>query len=232
MNVAIIPAREGNIRIPGKNTKLFMGKPIIKYSIEAAIQSNLFDRVVVSTDSEIIAQVARDAGAETPFIRPKDLADEFSPLADVFFHAMMWLKNLGDNIKYACGILATAPFIRTEDIKSGYKLLLKKQVSSVCSVATFPFPISRALKINNDGYLEMFWPEHELTRSNDLPQAYHDAGQFYWLESEEFLKKKKVYTPDALPVIIPRYLVQDIDTLEDWEVAERMYKSLQLNSDT
>lgn len=224
MNVAIIPARGGSKRIPTKNIKHFAGKPIIAYSIEAAKVSGLFDKIFVSTDSEKIALIAKEFGAEVPFIRPKELSDDFTPTAMVLLHALKWLEGQGTPAKFACCIYATAPFVRPEYLKEGFRLIIRESVSAVFSVASFPFSIFRALNINEAGCLEMFWPEHELTRSNDLPEAYHDAGQFYWLDSKKFLKAKKVYSNDALPVIIPRYLAQDIDTPEDWEMAEVMYE--------
>jgi len=226
MNVAIIPARGGSKRILGKNIKPFMGKPIITYSIAAAIDSGLFDRVIVSTDSEEIAEVARKAGAEVPFMRPAELSDDKTVLAPVVLHALTWLKDQGFNPKYACCILSTAPFIRVVDLKQGYELLSEKKVGSVVSITSFAFPIFRSFKVAADGYLEMFWPEHELTLSNDLPEAYHDAGQFYWLDCERFYKDTRMYAKDALPVVLPRYLVQDIDTPEDWETAEFMYQAV------
>ena len=224
MNVAIIPARGGSKRIPNKNIKSFAGKPIIAYSIAAAKVSGVFDKVVVSTDSEKIALAAKEHGAEAPFIRPSELADDFTTSAPVLLHALNWLEENGMSSNYACCIYATAPFVQAEYIKKGFELITDKKVSSVFSVTTFPFPIFRALNISCDGYLKMFWPEHELTRSNDLPEAYHDAGQFYWLDIKKFFEIRKLYTNDALPVILPRYLAQDIDIAEDWETAEVLYE--------
>lgn len=226
MNVAIIPARGGSKRIPGKNIKIFAGKPIIAYSIEVALQAKVFDRIIVTTDSEDIARVARDYGAETPFIRPPELSDDFTATAPVISHALKWLQDNDSICRYACCIYATAPFVQAHYLKEGYALLRESQVSSVFSVTSFPFPIFRSLKIKEDDHLAMFWPEHEMTRSNDLPEAYHDAGQFYWLNCETFMKDEKLYGKDALPVILPRYLVQDIDTLEDWQTAEYMFEVL------
>jgi len=225
INVAVIPARGGSKRIPGKNIKNFAGKPIISYSIEAAKASGIFDRIIVSTDSEDIADVARSAGAEVPFARPSELSDDHTPTAPVLEHAVKWLESKGCISKYLCCIYPTAPFVRSEDLIRGYELLIEDSVSSVFSVTEFEFTIFRGLKINDEGFIEMFWSEHELTRSQDLPQAYHDAGQFYWLDSEKFLENKKLYAKDAKPIILPRVLVQDIDTLEDWETAEIMYKA-------
>ncbi len=224
MNVAIIPARGGSKRIPNKNVKPFAGRPIIAYPIEIAKESGVFDKIIVSTDSEKIALTAKEYGAETPFMRPEELSDDSTPTAPVLLHALEWLGMNGMPAKYACCIYSTAPFVRTEYIKKGFEVITGKKVSSVFSVTTFPFPIFRALKIVESGHLNMFWPENEMTRSNDLPEAYHDAGQFYWLDSKAFLKTQKIYTKDALPVILPRYLVQDIDTLKDWETAEVLYE--------
>lgn len=225
MNIAIIPARGGSRRIPGKNIKHFAGKPIIAYSIEAAKVSGIFDRIIVSTDSDEIAKVAIAHGAEIPFIRPKELSDDHTPTAPVIAHAIRSVNDRGHFPEFACCIYATAPFVKPEFIKEGYEIIVKHNVTSVFSVTTFPFPIFRSLRITNKGTLAMFWPEHEMTRSQDLPEAYHDAGQFYWLKVNSFLKSGKVYTSDAMPVILPRYLVQDIDTPEDWITAEKMFKA-------
>ncbi len=229
MNIAIIPARGGSKRIPGKNIKQFAGKPIIAHSVEAAQQAGMFDRIIVTTDDEKIADVARQAGAETPFVRPPELSDDHTPTAPVLAHCLKWLADQQTPARYACCIYATAPFVRPFYIRQGFEILASGKATSVFSVTSFPFPIFRALKIENNGSLSMFWPEHELTRSNDLPAAYHDAGQFYWLEVATFLQENKIYGRSALPVILPRYLVQDIDTPEDWETAEHMYQALQLS---
>lgn len=226
MNIAIIQARGGSKRIPGKNIKDFLGKPIINYTIETALACrDIFDRVVVTTDSIEIAEIARQAGAEVPFMRPAELADDFTNTARVVEHAVRESANVyGEEIDKACCLYATAPFLREQDLRKGFELLEHNQVSSVFSVTTFSFPIFRALRINGKGLLEMCWPEHELTRSNDLPETYHDAGQFYWLDARTFLKEKRMYGKDAMPVILPRILVQDIDSPEDWETAEILYK--------
>lgn len=227
MNVAIIPARGGSKRIPGKNIKPFLGKPLIAYSIEAARESALFERIIVSTDSEEIARVATEYGAETPFRRPARLADDFTTTAAVVEHALHWLQSEKIPVEALCCIYATAPFLRPADLRAGFALLRAHRVSSVFPVTTYAASIFRALTIEDDGHLAMIWPQHELTRSNDLPEAYHDAGQFYWLEAESFRRHGKMYGPDALPLVLPRYLVQDIDTPEDWLLAELMYESLQ-----
>ncbi len=226
MKIALIPARGGSKRIPGKNTKVFCGKPIIAYSIEAARHAGIFDRIIVSTDSKEIADVANEHGAETPFMRPAEIADDFATTADVVNHGLEWLRQHGDVVEHLCCLYATAPFASGEKIREGYELLVARKVSSVFPVTSYPGSILRGLQIAEDGHLEMIWPEHELTRSNDLVEAYHDAGQFYWLDVNDFIKTNRIYGKDALPLILPRYLVQDIDTPEDWQLAELMYEVL------
>jgi len=228
--IAIIPARGGSKRIPNKNIKSFAGQPIISYSIKAAQSADLFDRIIVSTDSEEIAEVAKSYGAEVPFIRPAELADDFTGTIPVSLHALNWLSEHGFATDYFCCIYATAPFIQPEHIIEGFNLLKKRNAATAFSVTTFPYPIFRALKIGEDGCIEMFWSEHENSRSNDLPEVYHDAGQFYWGNTKRFLTEKKIFSSDSVPVILPRYLVQDIDTLEDWKTAEKMYSVLQIDN--
>ncbi len=222
MNVCIIPARGGSKRIPNKNIRDFCGKPMIAHSIEAAKAAGVFDRIIVSTDSEGIADVARKWGAEVPFMRPAELANDFATTDAVLIHA---LKQLG-NMDYACCLYATAPFVRPADLRNGLDVLKASGATTAFSVTTFPFPIFRALRINEKGSLEMFWPENRITRSQDLPEAFHDAGQFYWISAEKYLTAPALYAPDAVPVILPRHLVQDIDTPEDWVRAELMFQSL------
>jgi pseudaminic acid cytidylyltransferase len=224
--VAIIPARGGSRRIPGKNIKRFAGKPIIAYSISAAKKSGLFRRIIVSTDSEQIASVAREYGSEVPFRRPAELSDDFTETSAVILHSLSWLKENDAQPDYFCCIYATAPFIQVNCIKEGFSRLRQEDAVSAFSVTSFAYPILRALKTDNSGCLKMFWPEHETTRSNDLPEAYHDAGQFYWAHTKRFLEEKTFFSSKAIPIMLPRQLVQDIDTPEDWEVAEHMYKAL------
>lgn len=226
MIAAVIPARGGSKRIPGKNIKLFAGKPMIAWSIEAARTSGLFEKIIVSTDSPDIASVARQYGAETPFTRPEALSDDFTPTAPVLLHALNWLNAHGPKVSRLCCIYATAPFVRPADLRQGLRVLDTHRVASVFSVTTFAFPVQRALRLTGDGRLAMLWPEFELARSNDLVEAYHDAGQFYWLDGDRFLAEGVVYAEDSRPVILPRHLVQDIDTPEDWERAERMFAAL------
>jgi pseudaminic acid cytidylyltransferase len=227
--VAIIPARGGSKRMPNKNIKSFAGRPIISYSIKAAQETNLFDRIIVSTDSEAIAEVAKTCNAEVPFIRPAELADDFTGTVPVLLHALNWLNEHNYPTVYFCCIYATAPFVQPEYIIEGFNLLEKRKATNAFSVTTFPYPIFRALKIAGDGHVKMFWPEHENSRSNDLPEAYHDAGQFYWGNTEKFMNRKTFFSSDTVPIVIPRYLVQDIDTPEDWEAAKKMYSVLHMD---
>jgi pseudaminic acid cytidylyltransferase len=223
MNIAIIPARGGSKRIPRKNIKLFHGRPIISYSIQAALGCGVFDRVIVSTDDDEIARVAKAQGAEVPFLRPDSLSQDNTPTAPVITHADRYLQENGVTADRLCCIYATAPFIRAEYLRQGEKTLRSHGVGAVISVTSFAFPIFRALKLDADDRMTMFWPENEMRRSQDLPEAYHDAGQFYWLDAPSFRENERLYATNMMPVIIPRYLVQDIDTLEDWLRAEAMY---------
>jgi pseudaminic acid cytidylyltransferase len=227
VKVAIIPARGGSKRIPRKNIRPFAGKPIIAYSISAAQDSRLFDRVIVSTDDEDIATVAREFGAETPFTRPAALSDDFTGTNVVARHAIQWLLEQGCAIDYACCIYATAPFLRTRYLRLGFDKLLASEKSFAFSVTSFSFSIWRAVRILPDGTVNAIYPENFSKRSQDLEEAYHDAGQFYWGTARAFLDEVVTFSPAAVPVVLPRYLVHDIDTLEDWERAELMFGALQ-----
>lgn len=226
MNIAIIPARGGSKRIPRKNIKFFCGKPLIAYSIETAINSQLFERIIVSTDDQEIAEVAIQYGAEVPFIRPSELADDFTGTGDVVEHAIKTLQSQGQKYDYLCTIYATAPLLNTEHIIEGYTKLKNSDAQQAFSVTTMPFPIQRCFKVNDKGRCEMFQPEHFFTRSQDLPEAYQDAGQFYWKNINKPITDI-TFGSGSIPIILPRYLVQDIDTEEDWEQAELMYQLLQ-----
>lgn len=229
MILAVIPARGGSKRIPDKNIRPFAGRPMISYSILAARQSGVFDRIIVSTDSGEIAEVARAHGAETPFLRPEELSGDHTPTAPVVAHALKWVaEEQGKEPEFVCCIYATAPFLRPVFLRQGFDILKDTGAPAAFSVTTFPFPIFRALHITKEGSLAMVWPEYELTRSNDLMETYHDAGQFYWLKTGSFLQTGRMYAQGARPVIIPRKWVQDIDTPEDWEVAERNFAGLGL----
>jgi N-acylneuraminate cytidylyltransferase len=229
MNVAIIPARIGSKRIPKKNIKIFHGKPLIAYSIQAALKTKLFRSIIVSTDSMEVANIAITYGAEVPFIRPAELADDFTGTDAVMLHALNYLIDHGADIQYVCCIYATAPFINSAYIKKGFDLLKKKNATSAFTVTTYPYPIYRSLKISEDGRLHMIWPDYMNVRSQDLSEAYHDAGQFYWADAQKYMSEKNFFSKDAVPVVLPRHLVQDIDTDEDWQRAEAMYKVLMLS---
>ncbi|MDH0718432.1 pseudaminic acid cytidylyltransferase [Acinetobacter junii] len=226
MKIAIIPARGGSKRIPRKNIKDFCGKPMIAWSIEVAIKSACFDRIIVSTDDEEIAETAKKYGAEVPFIRPKELADDYTGTNDVVCHAIKWLKNSGVNPSEVCCIYATAPFIQVDDLQQAYMKLLESDCNYVFSVTSYAFPIQRAIKVSEDNRTEMFCPEYENTRSQDLDEAYHDAGQFYWGTTIAWLNQDSVFNLNSMAYILPRYRVQDIDTLEDWQRAELMFNAL------
>ncbi|SDB49023.1 N-acylneuraminate cytidylyltransferase [Desulfonatronum thiosulfatophilum] len=225
-SVAIIPARGGSKRIPRKNIKDFHGKPMIAYPISVALESRLFDRIIVSTDDEEIADVSMRYGAEVPFMRPKELADDYAGTNAVVRHCLEWLVEKNQKPEYACCIYATTPFLQEEYLRKGLELLKVSGKSFAFTVTTFPSPIQRSVRIRKDGALEAIFPEHVPKRSQDLEEAYHDAGQFYWGKSEAFLNRVALYSPESIPVILPRYLVHDIDTQEDWRMAELMYKAL------
>jgi pseudaminic acid cytidylyltransferase len=230
MKIAIIPARGGSKRIPRKNIKDFCGKPMLVWSIEAAKLSGLFDHIIVSTDDNEIAESAKEHGAEVPFIRPAELSDDFVGTGDVVKHAVEWvIKNIGKP-EFICTIYATAPFIKSTDIVNGLNLLVKNNSQIAFTVTSFPFPIQRAIKITEKGRVQMFQPEHFQTRSQNLEPAYHDAGQFYWAKTDAVLNGISAFSQHAVPLILPRYRVQDIDTPEDWVRAEQLFK-LMLNEE-
>ncbi|NRB68613.1 MAG: pseudaminic acid cytidylyltransferase [Vibrio sp.] len=230
MKVAIIPARGGSKRIPRKNIKAFHGKPMIAYSIEAAIASGCFDKVIVSTDDAEIAAVAEDYGAYVPFFRPADISDDYATTMDVMAHAIHWCQNEGWEIDAVCCLYATAPFVLPKDLQQGYALLQGEDVQFAFSATSFPFPIQRAIKLDSDGSVSMFTPENEQVRSQDLEEAYHDAGQFYWGKTRAFLEKYSIFSPHSKAVLLPRNRVQDIDTHEDWELAESLFSVLKLTN--
>ncbi|GAA4941911.1 pseudaminic acid cytidylyltransferase [Algibacter agarivorans] len=222
-NLAIIPARGGSKRIPRKNIKLFLGKPIIAYSIEAALKSNLFDEVMVSTDDEEIAKIAFEYGAKVPFLRSNDNANDFAVLADVVEEVVANYKKQNNTFNNICCILPTAPFVTSNKITEAYKKLIEGNLDSVFPVLEFSFPIQRSLKIENNK-VTMVWSEHLNSRSQDLEPRYHDSGQFYWLKSNSFNKDKKLFTSNSGALIISELHAQDIDTETDWKLAEIKYK--------
>lgn len=227
MNIAVIPARGGSKRIPRKNIKEFCGKPMIAWSIEAAQKSHCFERIIVSTDDDEITTVALDCGAEVPFIRPKELSDDYTGTTAVVGHAVKWLVEHGEQVEHVCCLYATAPFVRSIDMQRGLDVLQKQECNYAFSVTSYSFPIQRAIRITPEQRVEMFQPDHFMMRSQDLEEAYHDAGQFYWGVAKAWLDGKAVFSDCSVPIILPRHRVQDIDTPEDWQRAELMFKALQ-----
>lgn len=225
MNVAVIPARGGSKRIPRKNIKDFCGKPMIAWSIEAALKSNCFDAVVVSTDDEEIADVSVSYGASVPFLRPASLSDDYTPTIPVIQHAIQFIQESSVDIDYVCCLYATAPFVSADDLSSGLDLIQKNRCDYAFTVTSYAFPIQRAIKLNAGGGIEMFQPDQFNARSQDLEEAFHDAGQFYWGATSSWLEGKKIFSPNSRPLLLPRHRVQDIDSMEDWVRAELMFRS-------
>ena len=227
MKIAIIPARGGSKRIPRKNIKSFCGQPMLAWSIDAARLSGCFDRILVSTDDNEIAQIARSHGAEVPFMRPAALSDDYTGTTPVIAHAIDWVNQHIGSASHACCIYATAPFVQADDLCRAYTQLEQSGADYVFSVTSYAFPIQRAIRITNQQRVEMFNPEHFNTRSQDLAEAFHDAGQFYWGCADAWLANRPIFSPAAAPLILPRHRVQDIDTLEDWVRAEWLFKAMQ-----
>ena len=240
MKIAVVPARGGSKRIPRKNIRLFEGKPIIAWSIEAALAAGCFDRVIVSTDDADIAAVARQYGAEVPFLRPTELADDYAGTAEVVRHVISALSVQGGAaVSAACCIYATAPFIAAQDLCQGFALLTAPSAEPklqgeqhaqdyALAVTEFEFPIQRAVAVDDALQLQMLTPEYAGVRSQDLAKAYHDAGQFCWGTANAWLQAKPVYSSATAAVVIPRYRVQDIDNEEDWHRAELMFRASKL----
>lgn len=230
MKLAVIPARGGSKRIPRKNVKSFCGKPMIGWPIGAAIESGCFDRVVVSTDDEEIAEIARRLGAETPFMRPPELSDDFTLTVPVIRHAIERLVEQGHPPMHVCCIYATAPFIAAADIRRGFDVLIESESDFAFSVTNYASPIQRAFRITAQGRVEMLHPEFFGCRSQDLQPAYHDAAQFYWGRAAAWLQNDVIFGPRSAAVQLSRYRVQDIDTAEDWRTAEYLFRAIALMS--
>ena len=228
MKIAIIPARGGSKRIPRKNIKFFSGKPMIAHAILAAKESDLFEHVVVSTDDKEISDISREWGAETPFVRPAELADDFTPTSPVIAHAIMCCQSYGWDVEYTCCIYPGNPFIRIDDIMATFDLLQESAADYSFPVTEFPSPIQRALRQLENKTMQPCYPQYEMTRTQDLDPAYHDAGQFYWGKTAAWLAGKKIHSGGA-GYLIPSWRVVDIDSPEDWKRAELIFKSLQEN---
>jgi N-acylneuraminate cytidylyltransferase len=221
--LAIIPARSGSKRIPNKNIRDFSGKPMLSYSIGTAKESGLFDEIMVSTDSSEIADLARRYQASVPFMRSRDNSDDHATLSEVTLEVLNNYESIGRRFTSFCLILPTSPLLTASRLNEGYRLLIQNNFKTVIPVCEFSYPVKRSLKIENNR-LSMNWPEYENTRSQDLSPAYHDAGQFYWCITQSFLEEKRFFGPDCGAVILSTMEVQDIDTPDDWKLAELKYK--------
>lgn len=227
MRIAVIPARGGSKRIPRKNIRLFAGRPMIAWSIERALDSGLFDRVVVSTDDDEIAAVATAEGAEAPFRRPLELSDDHTPTKPVVAHAIRATEALvGEAVDYVCCIYPTAPFLEAADLVAAWGAISGGQFRYAFAATSYPYPVQRALRSLPSGGVEMLSPRYRASRSQDLEEAWHDAGQFYFGDAAAFIEELPVFESHSFPVILPRWRVHDIDTPEDWTRAELMFQTL------
>ncbi|MCH5261517.1 MAG: pseudaminic acid cytidylyltransferase [Lachnospiraceae bacterium] len=224
--IAIITARGGSKRIPNKNKKNFLGKPIMCYSIEAALASELFEEVMVSTDDEEIAQIARGAGASVPFMRSEATANDFATTDDVLTEVLSEYEKRGRTFEYMACIYPTAPFVTAEKLQNAFRILQEQEAWSVMPVVQFSFPPQRCVVVNEEGELQMKWPEYAQTRSQDLEPYFHDCGQFYLCRVKQFMEYGTTDLPHMLPIITSELEVQDIDTMNDWEIAELKYKKM------
>ncbi|HYF67649.1 MAG TPA: pseudaminic acid cytidylyltransferase [Ohtaekwangia sp.] len=222
--IAIIPARSGSKRIPRKNIKAFLGKPIIAYSIEVALASGLFDEVMVSTDDEEIGSIAREFGANVPFIRSEKNSNDLASTMDVIKEVMQFYVSSGKSFSYGCCIYATAPFILAEHLAKGFDKLINSNLDTVFPVVPFSYPIWRGLESLHDGKVKMVWPEYQNSRSQDLKPVFHDAGQWYWFNLKTPIEA--LFTSNSGSLILSEEEVQDIDTITDWKLAEMKYKLL------
>jgi len=227
MKIAIIPARGGSKRIPQKNIKSFCNAPMISYPLKAAISSKLFDHIIVSTDCKNIKSVAQEYGAEVPFIRPDNLSDDYTGTGAVVNHAIEWFSKNRAKPEFVCCIYPTSPFLLASDLQRGLNELTQNDAKSFAfSVARYEFPVQRALTFDKENNIDMLFPEHAGTRSQDLEEVFHDAGQFYWGRTEAFLKNVATFGPESIPIFLPRNRVMDIDDEEDWQEAELMHALL------
>ncbi len=223
-SIAIITARGGSKRIPRKNIKEFCGKPIIEYSIEAALQSGLFEEVMISTDDAEIAKIAQAAGAQVPFMRSSANAGDYAGTDDVLMEVLLAYREQGREFDTFCCIYPTAPFVTAQKLQKAMGLL--GQADSVMPVVAFSFPPQRCMILNEAGELRMKWPEHARTRSQDLEPYYHDCGQFYCCRTAPFMEYKTTDLPHMVPMIMSELEVQDIDNQDDWEIAELKYRKM------
>lgn len=226
INLAIIPARGGSKRLPRKNIRDFLGKPVIAYSIEAALKSGLFDEIMASTEDDEIAEAAIKYGAKVPFLRSKENANDFATMTDVVIEVITQYKLSGKKFDTICCILPTAPLISSNRIVEAYQKLIEKKLDSVCPVVEFSYPIKRALKITNEDRLQMIWPENLRIRSQDLQPTYHDSGSFIWVKPKAVVQEKTLFCKNGGAIILPQAEVQDIDSESDWKLAEMKFRLL------
>ena len=227
MNVAVIPARGGSKRIPRKNIRKFSGKPIIAYSIEKALLSDLFGKVIVSTDDDEINSIAKQFGAEVPFKRPAQLSDDYAGTTEVVAHAIKWMKNRRWTLNSICCIYPTAPLLDVELLKTSYEIFIKGKWDYVFSATEYVYPVERSFKVLDNSGLKMLIPGNFNRRSQDLTSTFHDAGQFYWGTPEAWVEERPIFSERSTIIKLPTYRVADIDTEEDWKRAELLYKVLE-----
>lgn len=222
--IAIIPARGGSKRIPRKNVAPFLGRPMISYPITTAQESGLFDRILVSTDDEEIMAIVQQFGAEAPFLRPAELSRDDTPTSPVVLHALDWLETHNCLPDFVCCLYPTALFVTANDLRRSLDVLQESGATTAFSVVKYSHPIWRAMKMNADGRVELLWSEHSNTRTQDLSETFHDAGQFYWAATAKYRAAGWLFTADSVPVFLDNDHVQDIDTPEDWQHAESLYR--------
>lgn len=228
MRIAVIPARGGSKRIPRKNIRVFNGRPMIAWSIQAAQQAGVFEKILVSTEDDEIASLARDLGAITPFVRPEHLSDDHAGTTAVMQHATQWAIGEDLPLDAVCCIYATAPFIRSEDIRAGLNALESGDWDFAFTATHYAASIYRSFRRTREGGIEMLFPEHFEDRSQDLPEVLHDAGQFYWGRPPAWIQAKRVFDRRSIPIVIPGWRVHDIDTLDDWARAELLAEAIHL----
>jgi len=230
MNVCVIPARGGSKRIPRKNIRPFAGKPIIAWSIETALASGCFDEVVVSSDDPEIIDVATKYGATAPFIRPTELAGDYVATLPVITHAIGQMPKCRDGV--ICCLYPTAPLLSIDDLLRGFELVRESGADFVCSVTSYDYPIQRALSVDGAGFLRMIDYSHLSTRTQDLEEVWHDAGQFYFGFSSSWINATQIFSETTVPLVLKRSNVVDIDTIEDWDLAEAIFLArMQVNRD-
>lgn len=226
-DICIIPASRENKRLPGKNIKEFLGKPIIAYSIEVAIESSLFDQILVTTDDEEIAQVAMKYGATVPYIRYIKKSDDYENTLNVLEEVLIGIRESGQKIINACCLYPTVPFVTSDVLNEGRKLLLEQNMDTVLPIVSFSYPIWKGFRQSEKAQVDMVWGEHLNSRCQDLEAVFHDAGQWYWLNAQSFLQSKRLFTSKTKGIELSPLLVQDIDNEDDWKLAELKYGYLQ-----